>query len=149
MPIIVGSVVTKDDKFLLVQEAQERCRGKWNLPTGHLEPGETLLQGAIRETKEECGLDVQPTGVCQIGNKIVDGDVFMSTIFATAITGGEIAFDPQEILDVKWFSYEEITAMSDQLRNPTMIIRAIENVRDGLVAPLALISNYDENTNHA
>ena len=36
--IIVGGVVKKDNKYLLVQEAQESCRGKWNVPAGHLEP---------------------------------------------------------------------------------------------------------------
>jgi len=34
--IIVGGVITKDDKYLLVQEAQEKCFGKWNIPAGHL-----------------------------------------------------------------------------------------------------------------
>jgi 8-oxo-dGTP pyrophosphatase MutT (NUDIX family) len=43
MPVIVGGVVEKDGKYLLVQEAQEKCRGKWNLPAGHLDPNETIF----------------------------------------------------------------------------------------------------------
>lgn len=49
MNVIVGVVIERDDKYLLVQEAKERCRGKWNLPAGHLDPNETILAGAKRE----------------------------------------------------------------------------------------------------
>ena len=69
MPIIVGGVLEKDGKYLLVQEAQEKCYGKWNLPAGHLDPNETIIEAAKREIKEESGLDVELTGVCQIGNR--------------------------------------------------------------------------------
>ena len=72
--IIVGGVIEKDGKFLLVQEAQERCRGKWNIPAGHLDPNETVLEGAKREAFEECGCKVEITGVLQIGNRILEDD---------------------------------------------------------------------------
>ena len=39
MPVIVGEVIEKDGKYLLVQEAR-KCREKWNLPAGHLDIGE-------------------------------------------------------------------------------------------------------------
>ena len=43
--VIVGGVIEKDGKFLLVQEAKEKCRGKWNIPAGHLDPNETIFDG--------------------------------------------------------------------------------------------------------
>lgn len=46
--VIVGGVVEKDGKFLLVQESKEKCRGKWNIPAGHLDPNETIFDGAKR-----------------------------------------------------------------------------------------------------
>ena len=123
--IIVGGVIEKDGKFLLVQEAQERCRGKWNIPTGHLEPNETVFEGAKREVFEECGCKVEITGVLQIGNKIMDDNFWVSVIFSTKLLEDNIKFDKNEILDVKWFSYEEILGMKNELRSYEWITDAI------------------------
>ena len=139
MPIIVGGVLEKDGKYLLVQEAQEKCYGKWNLPAGHLDPNETIFEAAKREIKEESGLDVELTGVCQIGNKKLESDVFVSVIFSTKVLGGDIKFDPDEILDVKWFSYEELLSMKAQLRSEKFIMGAIDNVRNKLVTPISMV----------
>ena len=139
MPIIVGGVLEKDGKYLLVQEAQEKCYGKWNLPAGHLDPNETIFEAAKREIKEESGLGVELTGVCQIGNKKLEDDLFVSVIFSTKVLGGDIKFDPDEILDVKWFSYEELMSMKAQLRSEKFIMGAIDNVRNKLVTPISIV----------
>ena len=139
MPIIVGGVLEKDGKYLLVQEAQEKCYGKWNLPAGHLDPNEPIIEAAKREIKEESGLDVELTGVCQIGNRKLEDDVFVSVIFSTKVLGGDIEFDPNEILDVKWFSYEELLSMKAQLRSENLILGAINNTRSELVTPISIV----------
>ena len=59
MKIIVGGIIEKDGKVLLVQEKQEECYGKWNIPAGHLDCNESLIEGAIREIKEETGIDIK------------------------------------------------------------------------------------------
>lgn len=125
-----------------MQEAKESCRGKWNLPAGHLDPGETMTGGAKRETKEETGCEVELTGVCQIGSRVKENEVFASVIFTTKLIREEITFDPEEILDVKWFDYEEIVAMRSEIRNERLLIGAIENVRDGLVSPMGIVEQY-------
>lgn len=139
MPVIVGGVVEKDGKYLLVQEAKEKCRGKWNIPAGHLDPNETIFEAAKREVKEESGFDVELTGVCQIGNQKLENDVFISVVFATKVIGGDINFNPNEILDAKWFTYEEIVATKDQLRMESFVLGTIDNARNGLVAPMDIV----------
>lgn len=140
--IIVGVVVEKDGKYLLVQEAKASCRGKWNLPAGHLDPNETLINGAKREAKEEIGYDVEPTGVCQIGNRVLEDGLFVSVIFVAKLLRGDIAFDTDEILDVKWFSYDEIVAMKSEIRNEVLMLGSINNSKNGLVAPLEIVNLY-------
>lgn len=142
--VIVGCLIQKSNKYLLVQEAKASCRGKWNLPAGHLDPGETILDGAKREAKEETGCDVELTGVCQIGNRVLDDDIFVSVIFTTKLINENIKFDPSEILDAKWFTYEEILAMKDQIRNQVLILGAIENAKRGITAPLDIINFYGD-----
>lgn len=137
--IIVGGVLKKDGKYLLVQEAQEKCRGKWNIPAGHLDPNETIYEGAKREVREECGFDVTLTGIAHIVNQVSADDTLIGIIFSTEIIGGEIKFDKNEILDVKWFSYDEILTMRDDLRAPDWIIHSIKSVENHVEADIKVI----------
>jgi len=132
--IIVGGVVKKDNKYLLVQEAQEKCRGKWNIPAGHLDPNETIFDGAKREIFEESGFNVDITGIASISNRVLPDDEFLGIIFSTEIIDGEISINPNEILDIKWFTYDEILNMKDQLRSDDLLIEAISNVENNKIA---------------
>ncbi len=143
--IVVGGLVEKDGKFLLMQEAKPSCYGKWNLPAGHLDAGEDVFTGAKREIKEETGCDVELTGVCQIGNRKRKDFAFVSVIFTAKVTNENIKIDnPQEVLDVRWFDYSEIIAMQDDLRNADPMLGAIENYRNGIIAPLDIVKLYRE-----
>ena len=62
--VTVATVVEQGGRFLLVEE-RDKQTGElvFNQPAGHLEPGETLTQAALRETVEETGWDVELTAV--------------------------------------------------------------------------------------
>lgn len=126
--IIVGGVIEKDGKFLLVQEAQEKCRGKWNIPAGHLDPNENIIDGAKREVFEETGCKVELKSVLQIANKVLENDIWISVVFSTDLLEENITYDNSEILDAKWFSYEELLNMKDELRSYDWIINSISNL---------------------
>jgi ADP-ribose pyrophosphatase YjhB (NUDIX family) len=137
--IIVGGVVKKDNKYLLVQEAQEKCRGKWNIPAGHLDPNESIFEGAKREIFEESGLEVELTGIALIGNRVMEDDELLGLVFSTEITGGEIKINPREILDIKWFTYDEILNMKDELRTYNLIVNSITAVENNNTVSLDII----------
>ena len=73
----VGAIVFRDGAVLLVKRGAEPHRGRWSLPGGSLEIGETVEAGAVRETREETGVDVQPLRVLDVCNFIErkDGEV--------------------------------------------------------------------------
>lgn len=50
------AVVLRDDHVLLVQRGKQPDRGLWGFPGGHVEPGETALEAAVRELHEETGV---------------------------------------------------------------------------------------------
>lgn len=125
MEIIVGGIIEKNGKFLLVQEAKERCYGKWNFPAGHLENDENILDGAKREISEECGCKVEINGVLKIGNVITSNKNIVLIAFSTNLLNENIAFDKNEILDAKWFTCEEILNMKEQLRDYNWIVSVI------------------------
>lgn len=141
--IIVGGVVEKDGKFLLVQEAQEKCRGKWNLPAGHLDPNETIFDGAKREIFEECGCKVEISGVLQIGNKVIKDNSWVSVIFKTKLLEDNITFNKEKILDVKWFTYEEILNMKDELRAYEWITHAVSASVNNKVSALDIVKIFE------
>ena len=142
--LVVGGVIKKDNKFLLVQEAKEECFGKWNLPAGRLDEGETIFEGALREINEETGLQVELQGILEIGNKKLNNADFVSIIFHTSPLTDEIKFDYNEIMDAKWFTYDEIMNMKENLRSPELIIGSIEKAYNNKCISLDLIKivNY-------
>lgn len=125
--VVAGVVLEKDGKFLLVQEGKPEVRGLWNVPAGRVENGYTIKETAIKEAKEESGFDVELLEEIAILHK--DGDEAVKHIFKAKIIGGEINFPEGEILDVRWFSLEEIESMKDQLRREWVleVIRKVAN----------------------
>ena len=55
---VVGTLTIHDGKVLLCKRAIQPRAGKWTLPAGYMENGESSLNGAIRETKEESGANI-------------------------------------------------------------------------------------------
>jgi 8-oxo-dGTP diphosphatase len=70
-PIVgVGAVVVHQGRVLLVQRGREPLKGKWSLPGGMLELGESLTQGVAREVQEETGLDVEAIELIELIDRI-------------------------------------------------------------------------------
>ena len=59
----VGVMVVEDDRLLLVRRAMEPEKGRWSLPAGYLDYGESPIETAVREAREETGLEVRITGL--------------------------------------------------------------------------------------
>lgn len=143
--IIAGAVIEQDGKYLLVQEKEDHvdnCKDKWGVPGGHVDVGEIILDGALREVLEETGCKVELSGVCQIGTEASPSSVFVVVVFLAKLIDSAPNFSSEEISATKWFTYDEICAMSDQLRCPELTIGAIDNVRSGLTASLDLVKIY-------
>lgn len=123
--VVCGVVLQKDGRFLLVQEKQPKVYGKWNLPAGKVDEGETFEQAAVREAKEESGFDVKLGDHILVLHQSADRPALHA--YAAEIVGGELKFPEDEIMDAQWFSLEEIKTMKDELRNQEYILGAIEN----------------------
>lgn len=121
--IVAGVVIRRKNKFLLVQEKKEIARGLWNLPAGKVEVGYTIEQTAVKEVKEETGYDVtliRKIDIFQENEKVPARHAFLGEI-----VGGELTFPEDEILDVQWFTCDEIRGMKEKLRSE-WVLGAIE-----------------------
>ena len=135
MNIVVGGVIKRDDKYLLVEEAKKEFYGMFNLPAGRLDKDEFLLDGAKREIKEETGYDVDIKGIVQIGN----ARGMVKFIFLCEVVSGESDYDHEEILSTSWLTYEEILNIKDKLRSAELLITAIKRSVDGKIYPVDII----------
>src|SRR5680860_324460 len=112
----------RDNKVLLLQENGRFIRGLWSFPGGHLEPGESFTEGAIRETLEESGYQIKI--IKKIYHDIIprieysgnpaDGLVEIA-IFQGEIIGGQMQID-NEALDLKWFDKKSALALPHRFK---------------------------------
>lgn len=101
--IIVALVfIRKDDSILLVK--QNYGEQYWSLPGGVMEPGESIDQTAIREVKEETGLDVRLKRVVGIYSKPDEGA--LAVTFEGEIIGGNLKPATNEISVCGYFPFD-------------------------------------------
>jgi 8-oxo-dGTP diphosphatase len=71
-PIVgVGAVIVRDGKVLIVKRRYEPLAGRWSIPGGTLELGETLETGVAREMREETGLEIAIGPVIEVFDRII------------------------------------------------------------------------------
>ena len=117
--VTVATIVVRDGKLLMVEE---RAQGRlvFNQPAGHLEPDESLLEAARRETLEETGWDVEPTAfVGAYQWKAETGRHYLRFAFAAE----PLRHHPERTLDegivqAVWMSPAELQRESARHRSP-------------------------------
>jgi 8-oxo-dGTP pyrophosphatase MutT (NUDIX family) len=109
---VVACLVRDGDRVLLVRHVE----GRWTLPAGAMEPGETPADAARRETLEEASVHVQLTRIAGVFGGDPDfrmtysnGDevAWVTTLFEATIVGGTPAPGDDETLDVRWATFDE------------------------------------------
>jgi ADP-ribose pyrophosphatase YjhB (NUDIX family) len=112
----VGLYVVKDGKVLLVRRGNEPGRGKWSLPGGRIRFGERSEEAALREMREETGLEVRLRRVVDVvdvfwrseGGELLEHFVIVD--FEAEVIGGELR-PADDALDARWFSPEELKGL--------------------------------------
>ncbi len=141
--MIIGccSLISDGGRYLLVREAKESARRRYNLPAGKPDLGETLIEAAVREAREETGLAVtieQLVGIYHCP-RTSEGFGVVNFVFAAAVAAGELAPSPQHP-EVRYFTRAEIADLSaERMIRGTHIERAIADYEGGRRLPLSLV----------
>jgi len=107
----VGIIITHNDQVLLMKRKGLHGQGTWSTPGGHLDFGETPEQCAVREAKEEVGLDV-----VDIRFRAVTNDVFEEAgrhYITIWMEGRTTSNDPMiaaedEVAEIGWFAWDSL-----------------------------------------
>ncbi|MGI8451105.1 MAG: NUDIX hydrolase [Streptosporangiaceae bacterium] len=108
----VGAII-KDEagRLLLIQRGHEPETGRWSLPGGRIEPGETDEQAVVRETLEETGLQVTCGAlVGSVERPGLLGAVVDIRDYAAAVTGGTLAAG-DDAADARWVSPADLAGL--------------------------------------
>lgn len=102
-----SAVIVADDAIVLVQRGHEPMLGRWSVPGGSVEPGETLREAAAREAYEETGLEVTVgeevfSLVIPAGERSFEVHDFAATVVGGTLRAGDDA------ADVRWVPFDEL-----------------------------------------
>jgi 8-oxo-dGTP diphosphatase len=109
----VGAIIIEQDRVLLVKRGNPPLAGKWSIPGGVLEMGETLRQAAVREALEETGLTVETGELLGVYDRILR-DADERTRYHYVLIDflcRRIAGEPQaagDAAEARWFARGEV-----------------------------------------
>lgn len=134
--------ISGDDmrRFLMVEEHSDG-RIVFNQPAGHLEPGETLADAAVRETLEETAWHVKLTGFVGLYQYTSPdtGECYIRTCFSgKAQTHDSHRTLDADIIRTHWFTLDELRQRKAQLRSPA-VLRVLEDYLAGQCLPLTAV----------
>ena len=139
--VTVATVVCRREEFLLVREFSNGAM-VYNQPAGHVEPGESLLDAAVRETLEETAWHVKLEALLGIYHySAVNGISYVRHCFiARPVRQATCQQLDPDIDAALWLDEARISELQQQWRSP-MVWRAIEDFRRGETYPLSLFKS--------
>lgn len=132
----VGAVVLQDGRVLLVRRDRPPAQGKWSIPGGLVQLGETVEAAAIREVAEECGLKVRLHGVAGVVDRIIsdpDGRIryhYVLVDYVATPESGELR-PGSDAADARWVPVEDLGRYETTEGLAAMVMKAMR-LREGV-----------------
>lgn len=140
----VGVVCLKGDAVLLIRRGTPPRRGEWSLPGGRIEPGERLADAALRELREETGVEAKLIGLVDVVDGLFPeaGRHYVLIDYAAIWTGGEpVAGD--DAAEAVFFPLEEALQRVDWSETRRIIRQAHAMATDRRADGLVIVNEPD------
>ncbi len=112
----VGAIIIRSGQVLLIRRGQAPLLGEWSVPGGVLECGETLRQAAVREAREETGLQVEAGELLGVYERVIRAEDqrvryhYVLIDFLCRPVSGEI-MAASDAAEVRWCTPEELPGL--------------------------------------
>ncbi|MGW6736271.1 NUDIX hydrolase [Streptomyces sp. NPDC055013] len=107
-PAIAAAVIVSEGRVLLVRRRVKEGQLSWQFPAGEVESGEAEEDAAVRETREETGLEVK--ALRSLGSRVhPKTQRRMSYTACEVLSGTAHVADPDELAELEWCSHSEIS----------------------------------------
>jgi len=111
-----AACVFKGDRLLLIKRARQPSQGRWSVPGGAIELGETIRNALQRELREECSIEIEADRIINVEDLIVPDEKgriwfhYVVTYLLARHISGE-AHPGSDALEVRWTTYEELDTL--------------------------------------
>lgn len=130
LPMVsVQALVLKEGRILLQKRSREPSKGKWSIPGGRIELGETLYEAAKREVLEECSVEIEIERVLDVADSIIrdeEGRIsyhFVLIYLLARYKGGEVKAQ-SDAEDARWVTPDELAELDTHPNLRTVLMRA-------------------------
>jgi 8-oxo-dGTP diphosphatase len=127
----VGAIIIEEDRVVLVKRGHPPLEGKWSIPGGVLEIGETLRKAAVREALEETGLAVEPGELLGVFERVIPDEQgrmryhYVLIDFLCRRVSGELQAG-DDAREVRWFGREGLAGLELAQETEEVILKGFE-----------------------
>jgi len=128
--VAVSAIIFKEERVLMIKRSKEPNKGKWSIPGGGIELGETLDQAVKREVREECSIEIEVERVFYTTENIIrddDGRVKYHYVLVDMLAkyaGGETKAQ-SDAEECRWVTAEELSELDITPRLRAVLERAL------------------------
>lgn len=128
-----GVVLLRGDRVCLVRRKFEPKAGQWSLPTGFMEWEESAGETAVREAREETGLEVELAGLYAVEEGVLPPDIpVVVIIYRARETGGDLVAG-DDAAEVGFYPPDEAPGPVAFAAHRRVLARLTEELRNGTV----------------
>src|SRR5579864_4292763 len=127
----VGAIIIEEGRVVLVKRGHPPLEGKWSIPGGVLEVGETLRKAVVREALEETGLAVEPGELLGVFERVLPDEQgrmkyhYVLIDFLCRPVAGELAAG-DDADEARWFRRDELAPLQLARETEEVILKGFE-----------------------